>query len=103
MNKYFGKAADFFEVKLFKIEEVEPEEFEWDSITAYIGPKSKGDPTVRTIYQIQIQDTETGSVVKHIDFENFEDARLKFEAIFDDLKDYEVQEFCRKYGILLED
>jgi hypothetical protein len=103
MARYFGKASDFFEVKLFKIEEVIPEEFDWDELTAYIGPRSKGDPSLKIIYQIQIRDTESGAMIKNIDFENLEEAKLKLEAVFDDLRELEVEEFCKKHQILLED
>lgn len=103
MEKLFGKASDFFEVKLFKIEEVIPKEFEWDELTAYLGPRTSPDPEIKFFYQVCIRDVESKITVKEFEFQEFESAKLKFEEIYDDLMESEVSEFIKKHGILMED
>lgn len=44
MRKVFGSASDFFEVKLYFIQEMIPQEFDWDELTAYIGPRTPMEP-----------------------------------------------------------
>lgn len=99
MKKVFGSASDFFEVKLYYIQEVVPQEFDWDELTAYIGPRSPLEPEKNFKYEIQFIDKETGKVVKRLEFKNSSEAKLKYEEIIDDLKTKEVMEFAEKYKI----
>lgn len=102
MKKRFGRASDYYTAKLFYIEEVEPAEFDWDELTAYLGPMGPTEPEKTRKYEIQVIDIESGNVVKRISFENKDDANLKYRKLIDDLEEMEVAEFVTKYEIETE-
>lgn len=103
MRKLFGSASDFFEIKLYEIREVLPQEFDWDELTAYLGPRTPMEPVDSLKYEIQIIFKDNGKTISKMVFDRYEDAKLKFREVIDDLKDSEVMEFMEKYQILLED
>jgi hypothetical protein len=103
MRKVFGKASDFFEVKLYQIREVIPEEFEWDELTAYLGARSPVEPQSRDKFEIQFIFKDTGSVLKRLEFENYDEAKLKCEEINDELMNSEVMEFIERHALSLEE
>ncbi len=87
MNQIFGSASDFYTVKIYRIEEIMPPELEWTEFSAYVESLRK------------VIDITDGSVVKKFDFQNYSDALLKYEEIYDDLRECELTEFNQKYGI----
>lgn len=99
MRKVFGSASDFFEVKLYFIQEMIPQEFDWDELTAYIGPRTPMEPEKNVKYEIQFIDRMSGRVVKRLEFKEATEARLKYEEIIDDLRNKEVMDFAEKYEI----
>lgn len=103
MRKVFGNASDFFEVKLYYIQEIIPQEFDWDELTAYIGPRTPLEPTTKAKYEIQFISKESGKVIKRIEFENSSEAKLKYQEAIDDLNNSEIMEFVSKYDLPLEE
>lgn len=99
MVRRFGRASDYYTAKLFYIVEVEPAEFDWDELTAYLGPSGSTEPEKTSRFEIQIIDIESGSIVKRLPFENKEEANLKYREIIDDLEEMEVADFAEKYGV----
>ncbi len=99
MNQIFGSASDFYTVKIYRIEEIMPPELEWTEFSAYVESLRKPEAKTEMVYQVQVIDITDGSVVKKFDFQNYSDALLKYEEIYDDLKECELTEFNQKYGI----
>lgn len=98
MNReQFGKANDFYRVKLFKIDQVEPRDFEWDELTAILGPREPLSPHHTFKVEIHIINIDSGITIKKIEFDKYKQAKLKFDAIHDDLFHMEKNEFDRKY------
>jgi|GEM_PF-6021277 len=103
MRKVFGNASDFFDIKLYHIKEVIPQEFDWNELTAYLGPGKRIEPETRQKFEIQFIFKDSGEVLKRMEFQDFEEARLKYEQIIDELKNSEVMDFAERYGLSLED
>jgi len=92
----FGRARDYYFVRLLHVQEVEPADLDWDENTWIFGPGNI-EPGVHEQWVIAIYDTFTGEEVHRLSFETKSDARLKLVEISDDLETMEKMEFDARH------
>ncbi|MDO8885396.1 hypothetical protein [Candidatus Oleimmundimicrobium sp.] len=97
--KSFGRADEFYRVKLITLSETQPEEFDWKEDVLYRNPPKEFTVSNEIEYLVMIVDKNTGES-HHSYFYKFKPkAQKKFELIKKDLKELTKMQFQKRYHI----
>jgi len=98
MKKIFGRAADFYRIRLVHVEEVVPPELDWsENILFYPPPLYDSQATFQ--YRIEVVDTDNSNTLPMAFFAEKLEAEEKFKVIEEDLNNLTKMEFEEKYKI----
>lgn len=97
-SKIFGIAADFYRVRLLKIDEELPADLEWEENILYTSPKAYPSK-LKVTYRLQILAQDKKEKYEIANLRDKRDAKKRLRAIKDDLRELTKMEFDAKYDI----
>lgn len=98
MRKVFGRAADFYRVRLVHLEEVVPPELDWrEDILFYPPPPYDSQSALQ--YRLEIVYIDDGHALPIAFLADRQQAEKKYDEIKEDLSDLTKIEFEEKYKI----
>jgi len=102
MSKTFGKASDFYRVRIITLEQELPPDFDWRDDVLYRSPKESFDMIKRT-YCLQVVDLDSRKYQVLKEYSAKQEATQEKEMVEEDLKSFTKMEFEKKYEISLSD
>lgn len=97
-SKTFGIAADFYRVRFMKIDEELPADLEWKENILYTSPKAYPS-RLKVTYRLQILAQDNKEKHEIAILRDKKEAKKRFRAIKNDLKELTKMEFDEKYNI----
>ncbi len=95
--KSFGKASEFYRVKLVALTENQPEEFDWKDDILYRNQPDRFDVVNKTEHMIIIVDIDTGENFYVRPYSSRPKAQKKFDIIEKNLKELTKIQFDKRY------
>ncbi len=102
MSKTFGKASDFYRVRIITLEQEIPPDFDWRDDVLYRSPKESFDMIKRT-YCLQVVDLDSRNYQVLEEYSAKQVAAKDKEMLEENLKNLTKMEFDKKYEINLND
>ncbi|HDP70045.1 MAG TPA: hypothetical protein ENN38_04455 [Actinobacteria bacterium] len=100
--KIFGKANEFYRVKLVKLNKNEPEEFDWKEDILYKIPPKKFSVINETEYLVMVVNIDTNEGHNLNRYKSSTQAEKKIKLIEEDLKELTKIQFETKYHVSIE-
>ncbi len=101
MRKAFGKAEDFYRVRLITIKEEIPPEMDWKEGIIYFKPKMEKSKSL-TKYRVELIEIDTNRRISLEDFSEKDLALKKIEEVQFDLSKLTKHQFENKYNFFSE-
>lgn len=100
MKKIFGRAADFYRIRLVHVEEVVPPELDWNENVLFYPPPPYDSQTTFQ-YRIEVVSVDNSKTLPMSFFVEKLEAEEKFNIVEEDLKNLTKMEFDEKYKIAI--
>lgn len=98
MKKVFGKAKDFYRVRVIALREEIPSEFEWRDDILFSYPEYEGK-SIRE-YRLEIVEIDSGKGHVLGSYKNKEEVERRRQKIQEDLDELTKMQFEKKYKFL---
>lgn len=98
MKKIFGRASDFYRIRLVHLEEVVPPELDWNSYVLFYPPPPYDSQTAFR-YRLEVVDVDTGNSVPLAFFADESQADDVLTEVEEDIENLTKKEFEDKYKL----
>ena len=99
MSRTFGKASDFYRVRIITLEEETALDFDWRDDVLYC-PRKDHPTLIDTKYSLQVVELDSRDKIVLGEFSDMDEAVRTKEAAAEDLKILTKMEFEKKYNLL---
>ena len=99
MSRTFGKASDFYRVRIITLEEETALDFDWRDDVLY-RPRKDHPTLIDTKYSLQVVELDSRDKIVLGEFSDMAEAVRTKEAAEEDLKILTKMEFEKKYNLL---